>query len=222
MTRDKKQDPEKASSGDARGRTAELQDRLAPHELLDYPEMAKIDALAVELAKLNEIARLLWLPAELSERDREALIVKAIDQFKSINPTDATESMLATQMIGTSSAAIDCLRRAMLPGQTFEARDMTLKHAQKLMTLYTQQMAALDKHRGKGQQKITVEHLTVHDGGQAVVGNVDAGAAGKPQEAEHRKVAPPQITSAPLPPNPLEGLRDAVPASKANSREPRV
>jgi hypothetical protein len=31
---------------------------------------------------------------------------------------------------------------------------------------------ALNHHRGKGQQKITVEHVHIHSGGQAVVGVV--------------------------------------------------
>lgn len=110
--------------------------------------------------------------------------------------------MLAVQMIGTHAAAMECLRRAMLPEQTFAGRDMALKHAHKLMTLYTQQLAALDKHRGKGQQKITVERVTVQSGGQAIVGNVDAGAARHTLSAEHQ--APVQITSEPPLPNPLD------------------
>lgn len=89
------------------------------------------------------------------------------------------------------------------------------------MTLYTQQLAALDKHRGKGQQKITVERVTVESGGRAIVGNVDAGAATRPPEARNRTVAPAQIASVPPPPDPLEGLRDAVPADKARSQKPR-
>jgi hypothetical protein len=32
---------------------------------------------------------------------------------------------------------------------------------------------ALNRHRGKGQQKVTVEHVHVHAGGQAVVGVVE-------------------------------------------------
>jgi hypothetical protein len=32
---------------------------------------------------------------------------------------------------------------------------------------------ALNRHRGKGAQKITVEHVHVHSGGQAVVGIVE-------------------------------------------------
>jgi hypothetical protein len=32
----------------------------------------------------------------------------------------------------------------------------------------------LNRHRGKGQQKVTVEHVHVHKGGQAIVGNIEA------------------------------------------------
>ena len=56
---------------------------------------------------------------------------------------------------------------------TFEVRDNNLKHAAKLLGIYTRQWEALNKHRGKGQQKITVEHVHVHAGGQAIVGTVE-------------------------------------------------
>ena len=44
-------------------------------------------------------------------------------------------------------------------------------------------MAALDKHRSKGQQKITVERVQVAPGGQAIVGHVQAAPAAALQEA---------------------------------------
>ena len=37
---------------------------------------------------------------------------------------------------------------------------------------------ALNRHRGKGQQKVTVEHVHVHEGGQAIVGNVESRGVG--------------------------------------------
>ncbi|WP_323762740.1 hypothetical protein [Maricaulis sp.] len=43
--------------------------------------------------------------------------------------------------------------------------------------IYTQQLDALNKHHGKGQQKVTVEHVTVNEGGQAVVGSVGGAAS---------------------------------------------
>ncbi len=40
---------------------------------------------------------------------------------------------------------------------------------------YTSQMEALRKYRNGGEQKVTVEHVNVHEGGQAIVGNVQGG-----------------------------------------------
>jgi hypothetical protein len=37
------------------------------------------------------------------------------------------------------------------------------------------QMETLKKYRSSGEQRITVQHVTVNDGGQAVVGNVNTG-----------------------------------------------
>ena len=73
-----------------------------------------------------------------------------------VKPEGAIEEMLAVQMVATHEAAMECLRRAMVDGQTIQARDMNLKHAAKLMALYERQIAALDRHRGKGQQSVTV------------------------------------------------------------------
>ena len=58
------------------------------------------------------------------------------------------------------------------------------------MALYARQLETLNKHRGKGQQKVTVEHVHVAEGGQAIVGNVEAGgknnAQGKSPQLEHK------------------------------------
>lgn len=62
------------------------------------------------------------------------------------------------------------------------------------MALYAQQMAALDKHWGKGQQKLTVEHIHVHSGGQAIVGHVERGGERKPQPS-----GPPALRMSPKP-----------------------
>lgn len=129
-----------------------------------------------ETHKLNEIAQLLYLPESLGEADKNARILRALQLYEELKPEGAAEGMLAAQMVGTHTAALECLRRAAVPNQTFAGRDMALKHAQKLMTLYTQQLATLDKHRGKGQQKVTVEHVHVHSGGQAIVGSVETSA----------------------------------------------
>jgi hypothetical protein len=67
---------------------------------------------------------------------------------------------------------MECYRRAMLGEQTFEGRRENLAQANKLSRTYAALLEALNRHRGKGQQKVTVEHVHVHAGGKAVVGMV--------------------------------------------------
>ncbi len=47
------------------------------------------------------------------------------------------------------------------------------------MRVYNQQLEVLDKHRRKGNQKMTIEHINVNEGGQAVIGNVQGGGNDK-------------------------------------------
>ena len=148
---------------------------LPSHEILPVRAYLEVDEVDLETQKMNEIAQLVRLPDGLSKAAQNARLARALDLYESLAPTDGLEGMLAAQMVGTHHAALECLRMAAVPGQTFAGRDMNLKHAQKLMALYTQQVAALNKHRGKGQQKVTIEHVNVHAGGQAIVGNVEMG-----------------------------------------------
>ena len=164
---------------------------LAAHELIPAKNLQKAFEVSDEALlqqKHNEIAQLLWMPEDISDDAKIERVVLALELYESLEPADGAEGMLALQMVGTHDAALECLRRAALPNQTFEGRDMALKHAHKLMTLYAQQLATLNKHRGKGQQKVTVEHVNVAAGGQAIVGNVETGkrTSGARQKAPER------------------------------------
>lgn len=111
----------------------------------------------------------------MSREDFQARVGRALDLYDSLKPADGAEGMLAAQMVDAHVAAFDCLRRAALADQTFAGRDMALKHVQKLMALYAKQLETLNKHHGKGQQRVTVEHVNVAPGAQAIVGNVESG-----------------------------------------------
>lgn len=142
-------------------------------------EILEVSDAALLTQKINEIGKLLWFHADASEDTKHERILRALELYESLEPADGAEGMLAMQMVGTHDAALECPKRAALSNQTFEGRDMALKHAQKLMTLYTKQLETLNKHRGKGQQKVTVEHVNVQAGGQAIVGNVESGQRGR-------------------------------------------
>lgn len=134
--------------------------------------------LAALLAQ--QMAETLWLPPGANV---QAKVDAAISALAGIAPKGTLEGMLAVQMVATHSAAMECLRRAAIPDQSFQACDMNLKHATKLLTVYARQLEALDRHRGKGQQKITVEHVTVNAGGQAIVGAIEGAQIGKDRQA---------------------------------------
>jgi hypothetical protein len=124
-----------------------------------------------------------------------------------VKPTDVIEGMMAAQLFASHAAAMDCYRRAMLPGQTDYGREMNLAHAAKLTRANAAQVEALAKHRGKGQQKVIVEHVHVYQGGQAIVGNVDPRGVGK-----NKEVQPHAVTYAPSAPMRCENPQaDALP-----------
>jgi hypothetical protein len=91
-----------------------------------------------------------------------------------IAPKDELEGMMAAQLIASHNAAMECYRRAMLGDQTFEGRRENLTQANKLSRTWATLLETLNRHRGKGQQKVTVEHVHVHAGGQAMVGTIEA------------------------------------------------
>ena len=90
-----------------------------------------------------------------------------------IGPGDELEAMLACQMIVAHVAAMDASRRALHVEQTAGGRAAYLSLTRKLMTLFTAQMDALNRHRGKTTtQKIVIERVLVAPGAQAVVGAI--------------------------------------------------
>ena len=66
----------------------------------------------------------------------------------------------------------------------------------------TDMIEALDRKRGKGPQVVRVERVIVHEGGQAIVGNVHAGS---PSPRHVSRDAPPQAIDAPGIPLTVEG-----------------
>jgi hypothetical protein len=95
-----------------------------------------------------------------------------------IAPRDELEGMIAAQMIACHDTAMGCFRDALAANKTSRRFRDYLNQAGKLSRTFAMLLDALNRHRGKGMQKITVEHVHVHSGGQAVVGVVEAPGGG--------------------------------------------
>jgi hypothetical protein len=130
---------------------------------------------------VNQTLNCLWTKHSNAEQCGQQLD-GAIDALMGIGSSDVLEGMLAGQMIAAHNAAMECFRRAMLAEQSLEGRNMNLSQANKLSRTYAALLEALNRHRGKGQQKMTVEHVHVHAGGQAVVGVVNRGGSASPKD----------------------------------------
>ncbi|WBQ14362.1 hypothetical protein L2D00_06700 [Hyphomonadaceae bacterium BL14] len=130
------------------------------------------DLGAVQTRFTNDVIATLWMPKDISPEDFAARANAALLIFARLAPRDEAEAMLAVQMVAAHNAATECYRRSMLGGQTIEGCELGLKHAAKMSALYDKLLASYDKRRGKRDQTVVVKHVTVKDGGQAILGDV--------------------------------------------------
>jgi hypothetical protein len=93
----------------------------------------------------------------------------ALAIVQAIEPRDPLETMLAAQMVAVHMATMTLARR-LNHVDTIKQQDSASNAFNKLARTYAAQVEALNRHRGKGQQAIRVEHVTVN-GGQAIVGS---------------------------------------------------
>jgi len=96
---------------------------------------------------------------------------------KGIEPRDQIEAMLAAQMAAVHNATMTFARR-LAHVDIIPQQDSAQNAFNKLARTFAAQVAALKDYRSKGEQKMTVQHVHVADGGQAVIGNVGTPAPG--------------------------------------------
>ena len=108
---------------------------------------------------------------DLSKEGIGDTVIKIFTELAGINPKDQIEGMLAVQMIATHHATMDCFRIVAQNGHIDIINQMS-SCANKLSRTFMMQMEALNRYRGKGQQKMTVEHVHINSGGQAIIGNI--------------------------------------------------
>jgi hypothetical protein len=96
---------------------------------------------------------------------------------KGIEPRDQTEAMLAAQMATVHVASMAMARR-LACAEDLSQIEGAERAFNKLTRTFAAQVEALKSYRSKGEQRVTVQHVHVSDGGQAIVGNVSASAEG--------------------------------------------
>ena len=160
-------------------------DKRAASIAPDHPDMPIADALLKEaLGTVSVDFRngLLSQLANAGSRGRqidEDALNFMLSVVTGIKPKDQLEAMLAAQMAAIHTATMTFTRR-LGNVETIERQDSAERALNKLARTFAMQMEALKRYRTGGEQKVTVQHVSVNEGGQAIVGNVSQAAAEKP------------------------------------------
>ena len=119
----------------------------------------------------------------------EASLNAALAFVDGFAPDTEIEAMMATLLYATSDLALEMVVRAK---QATDVTNLELSGnlAAKLLRSATAQAETLAKLRRGGEQTVRVEHVHVHAGGQAIVGNVLPGG-GVPETIKEQSRAKP-------------------------------
>src|SRR5215204_7261491 len=133
----------------------------------------------------------------------DAAINAVLAVVDGVQPENEIEAMLAGQMAVTHALSLELLGRARRAEQLpqFES---AATYATKMLRTFAVQAETLAKLRRGGEQKVTVEHVHVHSGGQAIVGAVTGGSplpgGGKIPKSESQPHAQAALAHAPVSP----------------------
>jgi hypothetical protein len=118
-------------------------------------------------------------PAVEASFERTRLLLKGrvaamgLDAADSIQAGNSLEKMLAHQLAATHRAVMEHIGSAAPTEYNVEAQSKRLNAAARCMTAYQHGLLTLHKIRQNGNQRILVQYVSVNEGGQAVVGNIE-------------------------------------------------
>src|SRR5882757_879565 len=194
----------------ATGRTkaaAGVRVKLLPHGFsIDHPdpehgERLMADALGVaDRDAMHGILKQLVKASANGERPDEVNLSFMISMVKGIKPRDAVEAMLVAQMVSVHVMAMRCAY-SLANAKDIARQDSAARAFGRLARTFPAQIEALNRHRSRGEPAITVQNVSVGDGGKAIVGNVTQHASlivsdesPAPAVTAARKVAMPDLS----------------------------
>lgn len=179
--------------------------KLSPQGFfIDHPdpergEALMADALGVaDREAMDGILRQLVRASMCGGKPDEVNIAFLLAMVKSIKPRDSIEAMLVAQMVSVHVMAMRCAQH-LASAEDIARHDSAARALGRLARTFPAQIEALNRHRSRGEPAITVQNVSVGDGGKAIVGNVtqqrnvivadtkDASAARKAARARRRR-----------------------------------
>jgi hypothetical protein len=170
-------DLNKATAGQTRAAAAPRIKLLSHGYSIDHPdpelgEQLMADTLGVaDRDAMHGILRQLVKASVQDERPDEVSLGFMISMVKSIKPRDSVEAMLVAQMVCVHVMAMRCAHH-LANAQDVAQQDSAGRALGRLARTFPAQIEALNRYRNNGEPAITVQNVSVQDGGNAIVGNV--------------------------------------------------
>ncbi len=166
-----------AATGQTRAAAAPRIKLLSHGYAIDHPdpelgEQLMADALGVaDRDAMHGILRQLVKASVNDERPDQVNLAFMISMVKSIKPRDSVEAMLVAQMVCVHVMAMRCAYH-LANAQDVAQQDSAGRALGRLARTFPAQIEALNRYRSHGEPAITVQNVSVQDGGKAIVGNV--------------------------------------------------
>jgi len=144
---------------------------------IDHPDPAigeqlMADTLGVaDREAMHGILRQLVKASVSGESPDEVNLSFMISMVKSIKPRDSIEAMLVAQMVSVHVMAMRCAHH-LANADDLAQHDSAARALGRLARTFPAQIEALNRYRSHGEPAITVQNVSVGDGGNAIVGNV--------------------------------------------------
>jgi hypothetical protein len=103
--------------------------------------------------------------------------------IRAVEPKDELEAVLAAQMAAVHMATMAFARR-LNHVDNIPQQDSASNAFNKLARTFAMQMEALKRYRTGGEQRVTVQHVTVNDGGKAIVSPMSPARSGVGHDRE--------------------------------------
>ena len=100
-----------------------------------------------------------------------------VSLFTESKVSSPLEAMLVSQMASLHANAMRLMATA-IENNTVSTANAMFAQANKLMRSFALHVETYEKLKRGGQQRIKVDHVHVHEGGQAIVGNIHQPAKG--------------------------------------------
>lgn len=166
-----------AATGQTRAALAPPIKLLSHGFSIDHPdpeigEQLMADALGVaDREAMHGILRQLVKASVSGESPDEVNLSFMISMVKSIRPRDSVEAMLVAQMVSVHVMAMRCAHH-LANADDLAQHDSAARALDRLARTFPAQIDALTRYRSQGEPAITVQNVSVGDGGKAIVGNV--------------------------------------------------